>query len=341
MVQPSIVQTWTPSERRATTEAAMAKTGDSGSWVSGAGVWVAGAGLFWRAGAGAGLRLTVACGADRAVVGRVIFAVSFLGSVEEAGLEGISGLPTGGAGAGAGAAGITAADGGLGGGTAGAVGAEGLARAGTVGAAGIDGGLGTAAGAPGIGSGFAVGGAGTAAADGAEGLGMEGTEGAVGTEGAAGTGGLTDGGVTAEIGGFGIAETEGGAGTAGLGTAIPGMAEGGLGMAEATGFGTAGTAEGFRPGGGGTTEAFTGTGLGGRLIIAASPEPGPTGAPSRRFGRTMRTVSFFGSDIGGSVAGLGEEKSQMPEDVSIFHATRRASTKRAITAFWVWRRFSA
>ena len=52
-------------------------------------------------------------------------------------------------------------------------------------------------------------------------------------------------------------------------------------------------------GGGGTTDdpPGTGTGFGGRLIIAVSRGLEAMGEPSRRAGRTILTVSFFGSAI--------------------------------------------
>jgi hypothetical protein len=73
------------------------------------------------------------------------------------------------------------------------------------------------------------------------------------------------------------------------------------------GFGSVGIpgteAGGFNPpgmtGGGGTTgdPVGTGTGFGGRLIIAVSRGLDAMGEPSRRAGRTILTVSFFGSAI--------------------------------------------
>jgi len=80
--------------------------------------------------------------------------------------------------------------------------------------------------------------------------------------------------------------------TGGLGTA--GM-EGGRGIAGTPiaegviGAGMSGADEAF---GGGTR-----TGFGGRLIMAVSRGLEVTGPPSRRAGRTIRTVSFFGSGI--------------------------------------------
>jgi hypothetical protein len=47
--------------------------------------------------------------------------------------------------------------------------------------------------------------------------------------------------------------------------------------------------------------AAVGSGLGGRLIIAASRGLAALGFPSRWGGRTMRTVSFFGSFMSGRV----------------------------------------
>lgn len=298
-----MVQTWTPSERKATTAAAMAKIGDSAARVTAAGgLAAARPGLDAevetpgadRPGVGA-LRFTVACGTDLGAAGRVILAVSFLGSEAEgadAGTIGLTGMADG-VGGGTGAvvdaalntgegAGDTATDGGLG--------AEGIPRDGkglaNEGAGGTEGGFGADGAAPGIGRGFKAEAGETAGAAGADtamgGFGMEGA-------------GMADGGFASE----GAAEgfRDGAEGMAEGGLAV-GMAEGGFGMPAATGLGIPGTEAGFIPGGGGGTTAARGwTGFGGRLIIAASPEPGATGAPSRRLGRTMRTVSFFGSDI--------------------------------------------
>ena len=325
--QPSMVQTWTPSERKATTAAAMAKIGDSSAWVPAAGVSeeAGAAGLETEGappGEGAALRLTVACGTVLGAVGSVIFAVSFLGSDAEGAFAGRMGFPAAG-GAATGAvveaglrtgAGGTAADGGLGAegidGAAGATAAGeiagadgGFAKEGAAGAEGTDGGLGIDGAAPGIGRGLETG-AGTGATPAADGgFGMDGAAGALGIDGAAGTaaeGGLGIDGAATGTGttGLGIAETAAGAGTEGLRAGAVGTAEGGFGMPAATGLGIPGAEAGFIPGGGGGTTALRAcTGLGGRLIIAASPEPGVSGAPSRRLGRTMRTVSFFGSDI--------------------------------------------
>jgi hypothetical protein len=104
----------------------------------------------------------------------------------------------------------------------------------------------------------------------------------------------------AMIGGDPIAE--GGLGATG---AIPGV-EGGLGTAD----GVAGPATAKIPGGLGGWDAVGAgwaemdpgvlgfwTGFGGRFIIAVSRGPDDKGWPSRRGGRTMRTVSFLGSDI--------------------------------------------
>jgi hypothetical protein len=106
------------------------------------------------------------------------------------------------------------------------------------------------------------------------GFGTEGAEGAAGAAGA--VGGL---GTPGNVGGFGtpgaaggVSEVGGfGAATAGGGTA------GAAGVAGAAGAGVAGT------------------GFGGRLIMAVSRGVDARGWPSRRGGRTMRTVSFFGS----------------------------------------------
>ncbi|HEY5705381.1 MAG TPA: hypothetical protein VIS96_07390 [Terrimicrobiaceae bacterium] len=149
-----------------------------------------------------------------------------------------------------------------------------------------------------------------------------GAEGGIDAEGITVPGGLgatggapdfgTPGGTPTTEGGFGpMGAIEGGFGAAGATPAI----EGGLG---ATGGvdnpGAFGANEGIpggfgsgeipcgSPGEGGTAAdsgvAAFGTGLGGRLIIAVSRGFDARGWPSRRGGRTMRTVSFLGSDIG-------------------------------------------
>ena len=109
-------------------------------------------------------------------------------------------------------------------------------------------------------------------------------------------GGTVADGITGAIGGFGIPGLDGGFGmpTPDGGLGIPGT-DGGLGM-PAEGGGMVGdeTVKGTDGSGGG---AETGTGFGGRLIIAFSRGDEGTGAPSLRAGRTMRTVSFFGSAI--------------------------------------------
>ncbi len=121
--------------------------------------------------------------------------------------------------------------------------------------------------------------------------------------------GLEIGGIDAEGGtvtGFG--------GETGAGGAM-GPADGGLGAAGGTsegGFGAAGGALGGEgglgtesptgaAGGAGATGGAEGgafcTGFGGRLIIAVSRGFELSGWPSRRGGRTIRTVSFLGSSI--------------------------------------------
>jgi hypothetical protein len=109
------------------------------------------------------------------------------------------------------------------------------------------------------------------------GFGNDGTAGATGADGR--TCGTT---VPAADGGMGIAGIDGGLGA----TGIPGIEPGGL---KPTGM----------TGGGGTTEdpPGTGTGFGGRLIIAVSRGLEAMGEPSRRAGRTILTVSFLGSAI--------------------------------------------
>ena len=49
----------------------------------------------------------------------------------------------------------------------------------------------------------------------------------------------------------------------------------------------------------GGAPAMVGSGFGGRLIIAASRGLAAPGLPSRRVGKTMRTVSFLGSFMAG------------------------------------------
>lgn len=133
---------------------------------------------------------------------------------------------------------------------------------------GADGAIGEAASSP---CGINVGAAGPAA--GAAGLGIDGAEGAAGGESGLGAIGA-DGG----DGGFkpvgGLSPMGGLSGVSGLGAAI--------------GEGTEGNAADGRG---------AGTGFGGRLIIADSRAVDVAGCPSRRGGRTMRTVSFFGSLI--------------------------------------------
>ena len=109
------------------------------------------------------------------------------------------------------------------------------------------------------------------------GFGNDGTAGTTGAD--CRTGGTTD--PTAD-GGVGIGGIDGGFGTAG----IPGIEPGGFKPAGMTG-------------GGGTAAdpPETGTGFGGRLIIAVSRGLEAMGEPSRRAGRTILTVSFLGSAI--------------------------------------------
>lgn len=98
-------------------------------------------------------------------------------------------------------------------------------------------------------------------------------EGGLGIEGADGAGGTMD------------PPAEGGLGIAGI--------EGGLGAEGAEGI----TVGGLRPTGAVGAPPGTGTGFGGRLIIAVSRGLEATGVPSRRAGRTILTVSFLGSAI--------------------------------------------
>ena len=108
--------------------------------------------------------------------------------------------------------------------------------------------------------------------------------------------------------------TEGGFGATGNtgGLGAPPAIEGGFGAAGGDENPTLGGTFGARDGtlgGLGTAEiagpsgpaeagsAGLGTGFGGKLIIAVSRGPEAAGWPSRRGGRTIRTVSFLGSDI--------------------------------------------
>ena len=138
------------------------------------------------------------------------------------------------------------------------------------------------------------------------------------------TGGLGAMGGTVAEGGFGNAGTEGAAGSTG-GTIVP-AADGGLGIDGIDGgFGAAGIpgieAGGFKPadmtGGGGTAgdPPDTGTGFGGRLIIAVSRGLEAMGEPSRRAGRTILTVSFLGSAIVCSWSGLRSGLVAAGEDI--------------------------
>jgi small subunit ribosomal protein S14 len=122
--------------------------------------------------------------------------------------------------------------------------------------------------------------------------------GAAKPEGAEGFGGTTGPALT----GLGTAATAG-FGT-GAGTTTDGL--GGMGAdAAAGGGGIPGTeGAGGRPGLGGAgmvggAPTMVGRGLGGRLIMAASRGLAAPGLPSRRGGRTMRTVSFLGSFMAG------------------------------------------
>jgi hypothetical protein len=96
-----------------------------------------------------------------------------------------------------------------------------------------------------------------------------------GLRGAGGAEGGAPGGLGGATGGFGAPEAEGGIG--GLGGAEE--SPGGLGGAE------------------GGTPGAAGAGFGGRFTMAFSRGLAPLGWPSRRGGRTMRTVSFLGWDI--------------------------------------------
>ena len=105
-----------------------------------------------------------------------------------------------------------------------------------------------------------------------------------GADGAAGFTPGMDGADGGTPGGFGAPAAEGIPGGFGI--------EGMLG-----GFGR--LADGGTEGGVGGTEPApgAGTGFGGRLIVAVSRGVSARGWPSRRGGRTIRTVSFLGSAI--------------------------------------------
>ena len=100
------------------------------------------------------------------------------------------------------------------------------------------------------------------------------------------------GGAGGAMGGAGMEGTEGAA-TPGLG--MTGMLKGlggcgapaSPGAGGMTGLGGAGMVGGV--------PAMVGSGFGGRLIMAASRGLAAPGFPSRRGGKTMRTVSFLGS----------------------------------------------
>jgi hypothetical protein len=143
---------------------------------------------------------------------------------------------------------------------------------------------------------------GTATGAGAETAGMAG----FGTAAAGEEGVGAFGGVAAAFGGTGAATgcfdgIDGAAGAGGIEgadeAATPGLGKTGM----LKGLGGGGTAE---PGAGGAgmvggAPATVGSGLGGRLIMAASRGLAAPGFPSLRGGRTMRTVSFFGSFMAG------------------------------------------
>lgn len=140
-----------------------------------------------------------------------------------------------------------------------------------------------------------AGGAGTPAT---AGLGGKGAEGAAGIGAGLGAGGMTGG--TAGGGG-----TTGTPAVGGLGTGMLNGADGGGGTTAPPGRGGAGMLGG--------APATVGSGFGGRLIMAASRGLAAAGLPSLRGGRTMRTVSFFGSFMAG-VAGCGRAASSLATD---------------------------
>ena len=118
--------------------------------------------------------------------------------------------------------------------------------------------------------------------------------------------GAADSGLGGRGAAVGAAGAPGGLGMAGAGgvAVIPGLGSDGM----ANGLGGAGgmipPGVGGAPGLGGEgmvggAPVAVGRGLGGRLTIAASRGLAAPGFPSRRGGRVMRTVSFFGSFMAG------------------------------------------
>ena len=233
-----------------------------------AAVLIAGAGL---AAALAGAIFTVACGAGRDGGAISTLEVLFFASIEEAGLSA----------AGAATASLGAADTGLGGMAAPeAEATDGREAEGGLGAARADG----TPGAGGLGA-AGAGGLGTAAGPVPNGLGGRGA--AVGAASAPGGFGMAGAGGVAVIPGLGMDGMANGLG--GAGGMIP------PGVAGVSAFGGEGMVGG--------APVAVGRGFGGRLTIAASRGLAAPGFPSRRGGRTMRTVSFLGSFMAGFFSG--------------------------------------
>ena len=265
---------------------------------AGAAVFIAGAGL---AAALAGAIFTVACGAGRDGGATSTLAVLFFASAAEAGLSA----------AGAATAGLGAADTGLGGMAPPEVeGADGRGAEAGLGAAGADG-------TPGTGGFSAAGAGGLGAAAGPVPNGLGGRGAAVGAAGAPGGFGMAGAGGVAVIPGLGMDGMANGLG--GAGGMIP------PGVAGVSAFGGEGMVGG--------APVAVGRGFGGRLTIAASRGLAVPGFPSRRGGRTMRTVSFLGSFMAGFFSGrrrsarLSSTKSIRinlhPEGVNYFAPDRR------------------
>ena len=95
------------------------------------------------------------------------------------------------------------------------------------------------------------------------------------------------------MGGAGMEGTEGVGATPGLG--MTGMLKGLGGCGALASPGTGGMTGLGGAGMVGGVPAMVGSGFGGRLIMAASRGLAAPGFPSRRGGKTMRTVSFLGS----------------------------------------------
>lgn len=128
------------------------------------------------------------------------------------------------------------------------------------------------------------------------------------------------------------------AGLGGMGGAKGAAAlPGGRGGAGIPAFGGAGIVGG--------APATVGRGLGGRLIMAASRGLEAPGFPSRRGGRTMRTVSFLGSFMVGfaTAGGMAEasgrsEKAELTAIVKVSNVSLQAGDFfRAVDLELAWR----